>query len=89
MWIVVLLILIACYTFLELYYRSQNIKVTWTDRVLGGIGGIILVFAARHVLGLRGDELESFSSYMFVVLTVVPSAIVMAVAWLGITRRQK
>lgn len=89
MWVVILLILIACYTFLELYYRSQNIRVTWADRILGGIGGIILILAARHVLGLRGDELESVSSYMFVALTVIPSAVLMAVAWLSITRRQK
>ena len=88
MWIILLVIMVFGYTFLEFYYRSQNAKVTWIDRILGGIGGIILVFSAQHVLNLRGDELESFGSYMFVIATVIPSVILIAAAWLGITRRQ-
>jgi hypothetical protein len=55
MLIILFVLMIAGYTFLELYYRSQKIQVTWRDRILGGIGGVILVFSAQYILDQRGE----------------------------------
>jgi uncharacterized membrane protein len=85
MFITIILIMIAFYTFLEFYHRSQNIKVTWYDRVIGGIGGILLLVAMWNIVGARESTTDV---RLFILITGLPAVILMMVAWLSIVRRR-
>ena len=81
------LILVAGYVFLELYFRSKRVKVTWYDRIVGGIGGVLLLAGLWFVLDARGD-LEPPESYVFITVTMLPAIALGAVAWMAITGRK-
>ena len=83
--ITIILIMIAFYTFLEFYHRSQNIKVTWYDRVIGGIGGILLLIAMWNIVGTRESTTDV---RLFILITGLPAVILMMIAWLSIVRRR-
>jgi uncharacterized membrane protein len=83
--ITIILIMIAFYTFLEFYHRSQNIKVTWYDRVIGGIGGILLLIAMWNIVGTRESTTDV---RLFILITGLPAVVLMMIAWLSIVRRR-
>ncbi len=85
MFITIVLIMIAFYTFLEFYHRSQNIKVTWYDRVIGGIGGVLLLIAMWNIVGVRESTTDV---RLFILITGLPAVILMMLAWLFIVRRR-
>lgn len=85
MFITVVVIMIAAYTFLEFYHRSQNIKVTWYDRVIGGIGGILMLVAMWSIVGSRESVTDT---RLLIFITGLPAVILMFVAWLFIVRRR-
>ena len=87
MWLIIGMIMGIAYLSLELWYRAQNVKVTWYDRLIGAIGGLLLLFTIQNILGSRA-ELESTAAYMFMLVTGLPAVILMAVAWQLIIRRQ-
>ena len=82
-----IIIMIAGYIFLETYFRRNNVTVTWYDRLLGGIGGIVLLTGLWLYLSSRG-ELKGWESYMLVILTMLSATTLGASAWLSITRRK-
>ena len=79
--------MIAGYIFLEIYFRRNNVAVTWYDRLLGGIGGIVLLTGLWLYLSSRG-ELKGWESYLLVILTMLAATTLGASAWLSITRRK-
>jgi len=81
------LILVLGYAFLEYYFRSHNVKVTWYDRFVGGVGGILLLAGIWFVLDARGD-LDQPEAVIFVVITMLPAIALGAAAWLAITHRK-
>jgi uncharacterized membrane protein len=83
--ITIILIMIAFYTFLEFYHRSQNIKVTWYDRVIGGIGGILLLIAMWNIVGTRESTTDV---RLLILITGLPAVVLMMIAWLSIVRRR-
>lgn len=85
MLIIVILIMVAAYTFLEFYHRSQNIKVTWYDRVIGGIGGVLMLVAMWAIMGPRED---TTNIHLLLLITGLPAVILMFMAWLFIVRRR-
>ena len=85
MFITIALIMVAFYTFLEFYHRSQNIKVTWYDRVIGGIGGVLLLVAMWNIVGVRESTTDV---RLFILITGLPAVILMMLAWLFIVRRR-
>jgi hypothetical protein len=85
MFITIVLVMVAFYTFLEFYHRSQKIKVTWYDRVIGGIGGILLLIAMWNIVDVRGDLADT---RLFILMTGLPAVILMMLAWLFIVRRR-
>ncbi len=85
MFITIVLVMVAFYTFLEFYHRSQQIKVTWYDRVIGGIGGILLLIAMWNIVDVRGDLADT---RLFILMTGLPAVILMMLAWLFIVRRR-
>ncbi len=85
MFITIVLIMVAFYTFLEFYHRSQKIKVTWYDRVIGGIGGILLLVAMWNIVGVRESTTDV---RLFILITGLPAVILMMLAWLFIVRRR-
>ena len=85
MFITIVLVMVAFYTFLEFYHRSQNIKVTWYDRVIGGIGGVLLLVAMWNIVDVRGDLADT---RLFILMTGLPAVILMMLAWLFIVRRR-
>ncbi len=85
MFITIVLVMVAFYTFLEFYHRSQKIKVTWYDRVIGGIGGVLLLVAMWNIVDVRGDLADT---RLFILMTGLPAVILMMLAWLFIVRRR-
>lgn len=85
MFITIVLIMVAFYTFLEFYHRSQNIKVTWYDRIIGGIGGVLLLIAMWNIVGVRESTTDV---RLFILITGLPAVILMMLAWLFIVRRR-
>jgi hypothetical protein len=81
------LIMVAGYVFLEFYFRSQHAVVTWYDRIIGGIGGILLLAALWFILDIR-EELEPPESYIFIIVTMLPAIGLGVVTWLAISRRK-
>ena len=81
------LIIVAGYAFLEYYFKSHNATVTWYDRFVGGVGGILLLTGLWIILDARND-LETTASYIFVTITMAAAIGLGTAAWLAITRRK-
>ena len=79
------LIIIAGYVSLELYFRSRNAKVTWIDRTVGGIGGVVALTGLYLFFNNRG-ELGQPEAYVVIVLSMVSAIGLGIIAWLSITR---
>ena len=87
MLVVFFLIIIAGYAFLEYYFKKHNATVTWYDRFVGGVGGILLLGGLWIILDAR-DQLDAPASYIFITITMLPAIALGAAAWLAITRRK-
>ena len=81
------LLIIAGYVFLELYFRSQKVRVTWNDRFIGGIAGVLLLTVLWFFLTQRGD-LGQPGSYVLVTVAMLTAIALGADAWLSITKRK-
>ena len=81
------LIIVAGYAFLEYYFQSHNARVTWYDRFVGGVGGILLLTGLWIILNAT-NELETTSSYIIVTITMAAAIGLGSAAWLAITRRK-
>ena len=88
MWFIIALILGAGLLGLVLWLRSRNIKVTWYEWLIGAIGLLLLLFTIQNFAG-SFIELESTAAYMFLLVTGLPSLILLAIAWQLVARRQR
>ncbi|MEA2121896.1 dehalogenase [Dehalococcoides mccartyi] len=68
--------------------RRNNIKLTWYEWATGIIGFMLLLFTIQNYAG-SFNELESKAAYMFLLITGLPSLILLAIAWQLVTRRKK
>jgi hypothetical protein len=81
------LIIVAGYSFLEYYFRRHSAKITWYDRFVGGVGGILLLTGLWIVLNATND-LETPGAYIFVAIVMAAAIGLGSAAWLAITRRK-
>ncbi|MEA2122910.1 dehalogenase [Dehalococcoides mccartyi] len=68
--------------------RRKSIKLTWYEWVIGIIGFVLLLFTIQNYSGSFA-ELESKAAYMFLLITGLPSLILLAIAWQLAVRRKK
>jgi len=88
MWLIIGLVAGAALLALVLWLRGRDIKVTWYEWLIGAIGLLLLLFTIQNLVGSLA-ELESTAAYMFLLVTGLPSLILLAVAWQLIARRQR
>ena len=87
MWLIIGLVAGAALLALVLWLRGRDIKVTWYEWLIGAIGLLLLLFTIQNLVGSLA-ELESTAAYMFLLVTGLPSLILLAVAWQLVARRQ-
>ncbi len=88
MWLIIGLVAGAALLALVLWLRGRDIKVTWYEWLIGAVGLLLLLFTIQNLLGSFA-ELESTAAYMFLLVTGLPSIILLAVAWQLVARRQR
>lgn len=81
------LIIIAGYAFLERYFKAHHAKVTWYDRLVGGVAGVLLLAGIWWILEARGD-MDPPGSYVFITITMLPAIGLGVAALQAITRRK-
>ena len=79
--------MVAGYSFLEYYFKRHNARITWYDRFVGGVGGILLMTSLWIILD-AAHELDTTASYIFVTITMAAAIGLGSAAWLAITRRK-
>ena len=73
---------------LVLRLRSQGIKVSWYEWVIGIVGAILLYVGVWHLFASFG-ELESTAGWLGLAAIGLPALILLAVSWQLIARRQR
>ncbi|PKH44546.1 zinc ribbon domain-containing protein [Dehalococcoides mccartyi] len=68
--------------------KRNNLSLTWYEWLIGIIGFGLLLFTVQNFLGSFA-ELESQAAYMFLLVTGLPSLILLAIAWQLSVRRTK
>ena len=66
-------------TLLIQWIRRNNIETKWWDWLFGLVGLVLLVFTVQNVLGSL-EETEPKAAWMFLVVTGIPSLVLMAIA---------
>ena len=75
-------------TFLIQWIRRNNIETKWWDWLLGLVGLVLLVFTVQNALGSL-EEAEPTAAWMFLVVTGIPSLILMAIPIQMVLRRRR
>ncbi|MFA5439513.1 dehalogenase [Dehalococcoides sp.] len=68
------------------WLRRKNLNLTWYEWVLGILGLLLLVFTLQNFMG-SFEEIESKAAYMFLLITGLPSLILLALTWQLAARR--
>ena len=88
MWLIIGLIAGAAILGLVQWMRSKNISLTWYEWLIGIVGLALLLFTIQNFFGSFA-ELEPTAAWMFLLITGLPSLILLAVSWQLVARRQK
>ncbi|OBW62540.1 MAG: dehalogenase [Dehalococcoides mccartyi] len=86
MWFIIGIVLGALLLGLIMYLRSKSISLTWYEWVIGLMGLLLLLFTLQSFRGSFA-ELEPYAAYIFLLVTGLPSIILLAIAWQLSVRR--
>ena len=75
-------------TLLVMWTRRNNVETKWWDWLLGSVGLALLVFTAQNALGSL-EEAEPTAAVMFLLVTGIPSLILLAVPIQFVRRRSR
>ncbi|ACZ62473.1 dehalogenase [Dehalococcoides mccartyi] len=70
------------------WLRNRNLKVSWYEWLIGGIGFALLLLAVQHFFGAL-EELFPFAALMGLAIIGIPALILMVIAWQLVARRAK
>ncbi|MEQ4489038.1 MAG: dehalogenase [Dehalococcoides mccartyi] len=68
------------------WLKRKNLHLTWYEWLIGAVGLILLVFTLQNFMG-SFEEVESKAAYMFLLVTGLPSLILLALTWQLAARR--
>jgi hypothetical protein len=88
MWLIAGLIVGAAILALVMWSNNRGVSIKWYDWVIGIVGLLLLLFTIQNYFGSNA-ELEPIAANLFLLITGLPSLILLAVAWQLITRRQR
>ena len=88
MWLIIGLVAGTGLLALVLWLRGRNIKVIWYEWLIGAVGLLLLLFTIQNFAGAFA-EFEPTVAYMFLLVTGLPSLILLAVVWQLVARRQR
>ncbi|AII58491.1 dehalogenase [Dehalococcoides mccartyi] len=88
MWLIIGLILGAAFLGLMMGLRTKKISLTWYEWLIGAIGVLMLLFTVQNYFGSLA-EVEPKAAYLFLLVTGLPSLVLLAVAWQLAARRAK
>jgi hypothetical protein len=88
MWLIVGLIVGAAVLALALWSNNRGVSIKWYDWVIGVIGLLLLLFTIQNFFGSNA-ELEPTAANLFLLVTGLPSLILLVVAWQLIARRAR
>lgn len=86
MYFIIALILGVGLSALVLWLRNRNIAVKWYEWLIGSVGLLLLLFTIQNFAASLA-EYESAAAYLFLLVTGLPSLILLTVA--GILARRR
>ena len=88
MWLIIGLIFGALIWFLITLQQNKKFVITWYEWVLGIVGLALLFFTIQNFFG-SFQELEPKAAWLFLLVTGLPSVVLLAIPCLLATRRLK
>ena len=88
LWVAIALVIGVVLTLLVKRFRERNIKTTWYDWLLGIVGMLLLLFTIQNFY-TSFLEFEPQAGWMFVLVTGIPSLVLLGVPTLQVWRRNK
>ena len=88
LWWVISGVVFAGLLALVLWLRRRDIKVTWYDWLIGALGLVLLLFTFQNFITSFAER-EPTAAWMFLLVTGVPSLVLMAIPTLAIWRRNR
>lgn len=88
MWFIIGIAVGALMLGLAWLLKRNNFNLNWYEWLIGIIGLGLLLFTIQNFFGSL-VEIESNAAYLFLLVTGLPSLILLAVAWQLATRRAK
>jgi uncharacterized membrane protein len=79
MWFIIALVIGAAVSALVFFMRSRGIKVSWYEWLIGIVGLALLLFTIQNY-GASLNEFESGAATTFLLVTGLPSIILLAIA---------
>jgi hypothetical protein len=89
MWFVFALVLGGLIGALVLWLRSRSIRVAWYEWLIGAVGLLMVLFGAQNFIGSQHEIDAGSAASMYLLVAALPGLILMVVAWLLASRRQK
>ncbi|OBW62522.1 MAG: dehalogenase [Dehalococcoides mccartyi] len=68
--------------------KRNNLNLNWFEWIIGLVGFGLLIFTVQNFMGSFA-ELEPTAAYFFLLITGLPSLILLAIAWQLAIRRMK
>ena len=88
MWFLIALIAGILVGALIFWMRNRDISLTWYEWLIGAMGLLLLMFTIQNFFG-SFEEGESTAANMFLLITGLPSFILLVLTWQLAARRQK
>ena len=88
MWFIVALILGVIIGAAVLWSRSQDIKITWYEWLIGIAGVFLLLFTIQNYAGTL-NELDSAAANKFLLVTGLPSIVLLLIAGMLVWRHHR
>jgi uncharacterized membrane protein len=79
MWFIIALLIGAAVAGLMFFLKSRGIKVSWYEWLIGIVGVALLLFTIQNY-GASLNEFESGAATTFLLVTGLPSVILLAIA---------
>ena len=73
---------------LVFWLRSRDMGLTWYELLIGTVGVLLLLFTIQNYFGTRA-EFESTAANLFLLITGLPSLVLLAVTWQLAARRKR
>lgn len=88
MWFIVGIVLGALLFGMFIQIRNKNIKLTWYELSIGFIGLSLFLYTVQNFVGSFLEH-ETQAAWMFLLVTGLPSIILLAVAYQLVTRHNR